>query len=351
MKRLFSFLYILIFSLSLLCVSSCRKNSRKIAEESTIEEKVPDSSTEVEKDFKADEAPEVSEYSDMSIEELAAYESEEERIASVMEELENHVNDSEATYDEDEFAKPSLDFCNSDGLLSFSQFDNEVIELSKDNEKRVTIYSIGNKVNRRFFDSDYRLEKTEYWEIDSLDTSKIIKNEFLYYKGEEKRPYLKTVDYEDKLEDFYYNADGTVEKSENYKKVNGKKYITEICQWTFDSQKRITRIKTRTFIYNSEEDTKRRDVFVKIFSYKYNPPSEDGEEIPPDVQYFENDVLKSYERYSPKSGTYTKHYYFDGGISIKSWYVDDKKVREAVYHDGKVMRVNKIDEQKNPVEN
>ena len=84
----------------------------------------------------------------------------------------------------------------------------------------------------------------------------------------------------------------------------------------------------------------------KIVVYKYNPTAENGQEIPPDVKYFENDILKSYERYSAVSGTYTQHYYFDNGISIKTWYVDNKKVREIIYQDDKVMRSSKIDEEK-----
>ena len=291
---------------------------------------------------------------DMSLEELATYEAEEEHIASVLEDLENHVNDSEAIYSPDEFEKPSVNYVTSDDLLNFSQFDDEVIEVSKDGERRVMIYSIGNKVNRRFFDDDYRLEKSEFWEIAAFDTSKIIKTEFFSYKNGEKKPYLKAVDYEQKYEAFYYAKNGLVEKSEAYKKVEGKNYITEICRWSYDGEKRITQIKTRTFSYNSEEDIKRRSVFVKTFLYSYNPDSEDGKEIPPDVKYYENDVLKSYEKYSLTLGSYTKHYYFDDGISIKTWYVDDKKVREAVYQNDRLLRVNKIreknDEPKNNIE-
>lgn len=243
---------------------------------------------------------------------------------------------------------PSIDFRNSSELLSFSQFEDEVIEIAKDSDKRVIIYSIGNKTNRRFFDEDYRLKKSEFWEIASYDNSKIIKSELFYYKGDSKRPYLKTVDYENKREDFYYRDDGIVLKKENYKKIGSKNYITEITRWSFDSQNRITQVKTRTFLYNDEDDTKRRDVFVKTFSYKYNPPSEDGREIPPDVKYYENDVLKSHERYSSKPGTYSQHFYFDGGINIKTWYVDNQKVREVIYKNNDVIRVNKIDENKVP---
>ena len=240
----------------------------------------------------------------------------------------------------------SKDFYGKDDLLAFSEFESEVIEISKSEDKRVIVYSLGNRVNRRFFDQDYRLVKSEFWEIANYNDSIITKTEKFYYKGDRKKPFLKTVDYDTSREDFYYRLDGLVEKKENYKKVNQKNYITEITRWTFDSQNRITQIKTRSFSYNSEEDTKRRDVFVKSFVYKYNPTAEDGQEIPPDVKYFENDILKSYERYSAVSGTYTQHYYFDNGISIKTWYVDNKKVREIIYQNDKVMRSNKIDEEK-----
>lgn len=355
MKRFFQYSVILIFSLCALYLSSCKKGKDKAAE------KIPDNDTEITESPAQDfnEAEELSENAaepsdeelleytdDMSIEELANYEAEEERIAASIEALENHISDGET----EENFKTADEFCGRDDLLSFSQFDDEVIEVSRFDDKRVMIYSIGNKVNRRFFDEEYRLIKTEYWEIASFDNSKIYKKEFFHYKGDEHRYYMKTVDYDEGCEDYYYRPDGIVEKSESYKKVKGKKYITEICRWTFDSQKRITQVKTRTFSYNDEEDTKRRDVFVKTFTYKYNPPAEDGQEIPPDVKYYENDVLKSYERYSVTPGSYTQHYYFDNGISIKTWYVDNKKVREIVYQNDKVMRVNKIDEDKSHLE-
>ena len=261
----------------------------------------------------------------------------------------NALSFSEKSYFE-ELEKISTDFQNSSQLLSFSQFENEIIEVSKDSEKRIIIYSIGNKTNRRFFDQDYRLKKSEFWEIASYNDSKIIKNEFFYYRGQSKKAYLKSVDYEDKWEDFYYSDNGSVIKSEKYKKVRGKNYITETSRWTYDSQNRVTQLKIRTFFYNSDEDTKRRDVFVKNFFYSYNTPSDDGSEIPPDVKYYENDVLKSYEKYSNKAGNYTQQYFFDGGISIKTWYEDNKKVREVIYQNDKVMRVNNIDEHKNPPE-
>ena len=71
----------------------------------------------------------------------------------------------------------SKDFYGKDDLLAFSEFESEVIEISKSEDKKVSDYSLGNRVNRRFFDQDYRLVKSEFWEIANYNDSKITKTE------------------------------------------------------------------------------------------------------------------------------------------------------------------------------
>ncbi|WP_027727774.1 hypothetical protein [Treponema sp. C6A8] len=239
----------------------------------------------------------------------------------------------------------SKDFKEKTSLLSFSEFENEVIQPDLVDGSRVMVYSIGNKTSRWFFDDEYRLSKIEHWEIAGFSDSKIVKQEFFKYHGREKRIYNKIIESADKGESFFYLPDNLVEKSEKYKKVNDRPYITEICRYKYDSQKRISEISTRTFSYNSEEDTKRRGVFVKTYKYKYNPLNADGEEIPPDVSYYENDVLKSVEKYSQVLGSFTQQYFFNGGISVKTWFVDYNRVKEVIYQEDRVLRVHKFDDE------
>ncbi len=277
------------------------------------------------------------------IDEIIGFEDEERRIASAIEELEEAGEEAVEPEDQE---KLSTDFTEKNALLSFSEFDNEVIQPETVDGKRVMIYSIANRTNRRFYDEMYRLEKSEFWEIAGPSDSKIVKLEIYKYRGDEKRPFNKIVEEEKDGKSFFYRTDNLVEKVESFKKVDGKPYVTEIKRWKYDGENRVTEITTRVFTYNSEEDTKRRNVFVKLLKYKYNPKNEAGEEIPADVTYYENGVVKSEEKYFQKAGSYTFQYFFDGGISVKTWYVDYKPEREVIYQNNNVFRVRKFDEEK-----
>ncbi len=239
----------------------------------------------------------------------------------------------------------SKDYTGKSFLLSFSEFENEVIQPDSFDGKRVMIYSIGNKTSRRYFDENYRLERSELWEITGAKDSKIIRQEVFRYFGDEKKVNVKTVENETNGESIYYCRDGLVEKSEAFKKIEGKPYITEIKRWKYDREKRITELSVRTFSYNSEEDIKRRGVSTKAFRYKYNPKNEAGEEIPADVSFYENDLLKSVEKYSPVLGSYTQQYFFDHGISVKTWFVKYNRVREVIYQNDRILRIHKFDDE------
>ncbi|EID85410.1 hypothetical protein MSI_11280 [Treponema sp. JC4] len=239
----------------------------------------------------------------------------------------------------------SKDYTGKSSLLAFSEFENEIIQPDSLDGNRVMIYSIGNKTRRRFFDQQYRLERSEFWEINGARDSRIVRQEYFKYFGNEKKVNVKIVENEKDGESIFYRRDGLVEKIEAFKKVEEKPYITQIRRWKYDKDNRISELSVRTFSYNSEEDTKRRGVSAKAFRYKYNPKNEAGEEIPADVSFYENDILKSVEKYSPVLGSYTQQYFFDHGISVKTWFVKYNRVREVIYQNERVLRIHKFDEE------
>ena len=88
----------------------------------------------------------------------------------------------------------SKDYTGKSSLLAFSEFENEVIQPDSLDGNRVMIYSIGNKTRRRFFDQQYRLERSEFWEINGARDSRIVRQEYFKYFGNEKKVSVKTVE-------------------------------------------------------------------------------------------------------------------------------------------------------------
>ena len=351
-----AFFSLLIFSL--LCLSfSCKKKEKA---DMAVKELISDSlSAEVilseregtaTEDFSeySDDAKSFDDLADFSgaenLEELIDTQSEEERIAESLEELENAADavEDEEPAEEERFAE---EFSGSDSLLLFSQLDDEVVESGYEDGCKTLVYSIGGSTKKNFYDSEYRLIKSDFWEISTPSDSKIVKSESFEYHNLEKNPWLKLIKYDAKLEKIYYAGKNVIEKTESYKLVKEKPYITRICLYTYDGEGRETEIKSRDFSYNDEEDTKRRSVFEKVIKYKYNKADADGNEIPPDRYYYENGELKSYEKYTSVYGTYTMGYYFDKKYSVVTVYQNNQKVREIIYFDGNPVRIHRNDEE------
>ena len=280
-------------------------------------------------------------------EEIPDSQEEEERITASLDEMKNALPEDEAE-DEPEEEKTALDFCGKDSFLLFSELDNEVIERGFEDGYQTLVYSIGGKVKKNFYDGEYRLAKSEFWEISTLSDSRIVKSELYEYHNSNKKPFLKLIKYDSKIDKIFYSENNLIEKSESYKIVRDKPYITKISLFKYDSQGRQTEIKNRDFSYNDEEDTKRRSVFEKVIKYRYNQPDAQGNEIPPNMYYYENGELKSYENYTSVSGTYTMGYYFDKKYSVVTVYQNNQKIREIIYLDGNPVRIHRKDDPAGP---
>ena len=69
------------------------------------------------------------------------------------------------------------------------------------------------------------------------------------------------------------------------------------------------------------------------------------EDFPPDFEYFENDVLKMKNKYSSQKGSYTSQIFFEDDFSVKTYYIEEKKVKEIYYSGESVLRVKNYDKQ------
>ena len=59
----------------------------------------------------------------------------------------------------------------------------------------------------------------------------------------------------------------------------------------------------------------------------------------------ENDVLKMRNKYSSQKGNYTSQVFFEDDFSVKTYYIDEKKVKEVYYSGESVLRVKNYDKQ------
>ena len=80
--------------------------------------------------------------------------------------------------------------------------------------------------------------------------------------------------------------------------------------------------------------------FSRKYVYKINE-----DDFPPDFEYFENDVLKMRNKYSSQKGNYTSQVFFEDDFSVKTYYIEEKKVKEVYYSGESVLRVKNYDKQ------
>ena len=79
-------------------------------------------------------------------------------------------------------------------------------------------------------------------------------------------------------------------------------------------------------------------VLLEQYSRKYVYKRND-ENLPPDFEYFENEILKMRNKYSSQKGSYTSQIFFEDGFSVKTYYIEEKKVKEIYYLGDSVLRI------------
>ena len=105
------------------------------------------------------------------------------------------------------------------------------------------------------------------------------------------------------------------------KKVNNRRFI----KWV-------------KFILVQVEDEKYKKILKtteQLYKYFYN----NSEEIPADSEYYENNKLLIKTVYSSVKGNYTNEVFFDGGLSIKTFYEDSVRKKDIYYENGSEKRI------------
>lgn len=230
--------------------------------------------------------------------------------------------------------------------MHFFEFDNEILSPQYDQDGISLVHSSGDKVVRTFYNKDYQLVKKEEWSIKSAADAKKLKSEFYLYSEEDGKVSEKEIITSSYDEQITYNKDALPLSSIRYNIDEENKYIIMERQWNYDAEKRLISDYQKEYFYK-DKDYNNPEVFSKKYNYFYNDfleknieDSESDKEntIPPDLKYYENDVLKMQYKYTAEKGNWCSVVYFDENLSVKSFYEDDVRVRDEYYNNGKLYR-------------
>ena len=237
--------------------------------------------------------------------------------------------------------------------MRFFEFDNEILTPQFDQNGITVIHASGDNVVRNFYNNNYQLVKKEEWLIKSVSDSKKLKTEAFVYsdEGKVREKEIITATYDETIK---YNTDSLPQSSRRYLLTEDNKYLIMERQWNYDAKKRILNDYQKEYIYKDSDYKKEPDTLSKKYNYSYNDyavsavSSDDGQDseenkIPPDLKYYENENLKMYNKYTAEKGTWYSWIYFDDNLSVKTYYEDDKRVRDEYFNTGKLFRTKLYD--------
>ncbi len=217
--------------------------------------------------------------------------------------------------------------------LAFYEFDNEVFSTHDSEGNHILIHAEKEKVNRFFYNEEYQLVKKETWNIPSAFKAVLEKTEKYEYFKDAKAVASKTITGPDSVENVKYNKDGRISSVEKYAVIEDKKNIISQRFFSYDDDGNILSDELKEYFYKADDYKELDYSFTKKYLYTYN-----DEGIPPDFKYYENEVLKMYNKYSIEKGNYTSRIYFDEGFSVKSYYENNVRVKDVYYRNSTVIR-------------
>ena len=277
-------------------------------------------------------------------EEEQAYAAEEERLGTdVLNYLENESNFTSPITQTDvpvEDSVPDVEtvekrLVDAYSRLKVMEFESELFVPSAREDSSVLVHYSNKAAVRLFYDNLYRLTKKEYWKMDSVENAKITGTEQYSYKEESKKPYEKIITTEESIFVSKLNENGLVTRTEKYSVSKDNASVKKLVQtttWTYDEKNRILSEAVK------EGQNTKKQVFTYVKSDAAAKKSEEGDELPPDYEYYENGVLLTKTEYQ-KKGAYSTTIWFDKTTSVRTDYENYVKLREVYYINGVQGRV------------
>ena len=232
------------------------------------------------------------------------------------------------------------------GNLIFMEFEQEKLITKKTENGYEIIHSQNNSVTRNYYNQNFLLESSQKWEIEpskiqenqnpvSIEnyfydekTSAVTKKEIITYDGELQN-----------LQIIVYNDKKQISSKEEYQIIDKKRNLIQKNDLKYDKDGNIIQNEKTEYFYNQNFSVL-TEQFSRKYVYKINE-----DDFPPDFEYFENDVLKMRNKYSSQKGNYTSQVFFEDDFSVKTYYIEEKKVKEVYYSGESVLRVKNYDKQ------
>lgn len=262
-----------------------------------------------------------------------------ESESSEVSEMSDETNDSQAEETLSEIEKffseekEEVTKTGKNDLLSFYEFDNEIFTSQDSEGNHILVHSMKEKVNRFFYDDEYKLIKKEVWNIPSVFKATLEKTETYKYFENSKVVSEKEITGPYTVENVKYNNDGKTLSAEKYAVFEEKEHITEKRHFSYDDDGNLLSDELKEYFYKADDYEDLDYSFTKKYLYSYN-----DEGIPPDFKYFENGILKMHNKYSTEKGSFTSRIFFDEGLSVKSYYENNIRVRDVYYRNSSIIR-------------
>ena len=262
-----------------------------------------------------------------------------ESESSEVSEMSDETNDSQAEETLSEIEnffseeKEEVTKTGKNDLLSFYEFDNEIFTSQDSEGNHILVHSMKEKVNRFFYDDEYKLIKKEVWNIPSVFKAVLEKTETYKYFENSKVVSEKEITGPYTVENVKYNNDGKTLSAEKYAVFEDKEHITEKRLFSYDDDGNLLSDELKEYFYKADDYKNLDYSFTKKYLYSYN-----DEGIPPDFKYFENGILKMHNKYSTEKGNFTSRIFFDEGLSVKSYYENNIRVRDVYYRNNSIIR-------------
>lgn len=262
-----------------------------------------------------------------------------ESESSEVSEMSDETNDSQAEETLSEIEnffseeKEEVTKTGKNDLLSFYEFDNEIFTSQDSEGNHILVHSMKEKVNRFFYDDEYKLIKKEVWNIPSVFKAVLEKTETYKYFENSKVVSEKEITGPYTVENVKYSNDGKTLSAEKYAVFEDKEHITEKRLFSYDDDGNLLSDELKEYFYKADDYKDLDYSFTKKYLYSYN-----DEGIPPDFKYFENGILKMHNKYSTEKGNFTSRIFFDEGLSVKSYYENNIRVRDVYYRNNSIIR-------------
>ena len=262
-----------------------------------------------------------------------------ESESSEVSEMSDETNDSQAEETLSEIEnffseeKEEVTKTGKNDLLSFYEFDNEIFTSQDSEGNHILVHSMKEKVNRFFYDDEYKLIKKEVWNIPSSFKAVLEKTETYKYFENSKVVSEKEITGPYTVENVKYSNDGKTLSAEKYAVFEDKEHITEKRHFSYDDDGNLLSDELKEYFYKADDYKDLDYSFTKKYLYSYN-----DEGIPPDFKYFENGILKMHNKYSTEKGNFTSRIFFDEGLSVKSYYENNIRVRDVYYRNNSIIR-------------